>query len=186
MNAGRLLDSLPRPIVITGVMAAGKSTVAEALAQRFAKSVHVRGDAFRRMIVEGRAEMAPEGTEAALAQLRLRYAAAAAAAREFLAAGYTVVHQDVIVGSVLTDFVTRYRSSGLYLVVLCPSPEVVTAREAGRAKKGYHSFTVHQLDQVFRAETPRLGLWLDTSRLNVPDTVERILASLDAAEVEVP
>ncbi len=42
-----------RVIVITGAMAAGKSTVAELLASRFARSVHVRGDSFRRMIVNG-------------------------------------------------------------------------------------------------------------------------------------
>lgn len=32
--------------VITGAMAAGKSTIAKALVQRFAKSAHVGGDAF--------------------------------------------------------------------------------------------------------------------------------------------
>ena len=32
---------------ITGVMAAGKSTVAELLAQRFEKGVQLRGDLFR-------------------------------------------------------------------------------------------------------------------------------------------
>ena len=30
--------------VVTGVMAAGESTVAEALARRFERAVHVRGD----------------------------------------------------------------------------------------------------------------------------------------------
>ena len=44
-------------VVITGIMASGKSTVAEALAKRFAKAVHLRGDIFRRMVVSGRAEM---------------------------------------------------------------------------------------------------------------------------------
>jgi dephospho-CoA kinase len=40
--------------VITGVMAAGKSTVADLLARRFDRGVHVRGDVFRKMIVTGR------------------------------------------------------------------------------------------------------------------------------------
>jgi hypothetical protein len=38
-------------VVVTGVMAAGKSTVAQLLAERLPRSAHVRGDAFRRMIV---------------------------------------------------------------------------------------------------------------------------------------
>ncbi len=174
-----------KPIVITGVMAAGKSTVAEALARRFPKSVHLRGDAFRRMIVSGRIEITAEAPAEALAQLEMRYAAAAAAARAYLASGFTVVHQDVIIGRALADFIANYRHTGLYLVVLCPNADAVRRREAARAKKGYHGFTVEQLEQVFRAETPRLGLWLDNSTLTVEETVERILRSLDAAEVPV-
>ena len=39
--------------IITGAMAAGKSTIAKALVQRFEKSAHVGGDAFLRMIGKG-------------------------------------------------------------------------------------------------------------------------------------
>lgn len=49
----------PAIVVITGLMAAGKSTVAQALAARLPAAAHVRGDGFRRMIVSGRAEMTP-------------------------------------------------------------------------------------------------------------------------------
>ena len=62
-----------RVIVITGAMAAGKSTVAELLASRLPRSVHVRGDAFRRMVVNGRADITPELTDEAADQLALRY-----------------------------------------------------------------------------------------------------------------
>lgn len=49
---------MPEPaiILITGIQAAGKSTVAQLLAERLPRSVHVRGDLFRRMIVSGRAD----------------------------------------------------------------------------------------------------------------------------------
>ena len=43
--------------LITGVMASGKSTVAERLATRMEKGVHLRGDVFRKMIASGREEM---------------------------------------------------------------------------------------------------------------------------------
>jgi predicted kinase len=58
----------PQLILITGLMAAGKSTVAQRLAERLPKSVHLRGDVFRRMIVNGQAEMGGGGspTQAAL------------------------------------------------------------------------------------------------------------------------
>ena len=44
---------MARVILITGVMAAGKSTVAQALAARLPMSVHLRGDRFSSSIVNG-------------------------------------------------------------------------------------------------------------------------------------
>jgi dephospho-CoA kinase len=74
-------------IVVTGIQAAGKSTVAQALAERLERSVHLRGDLFRRMIVNGRADMgAAEPPAEALRQLRLRYRPAAAAADRYAGA----------------------------------------------------------------------------------------------------
>ena len=67
-------------IVITGIMAAGKSTVAQILAERLPRSAHVRGDIFRRMIVSGRAQPTPAGSAEEEAQLTLRYRLSAQAA----------------------------------------------------------------------------------------------------------
>ena len=50
----------PQVIVVTGVMAAGKSTVSQLLAERFTRAVHLRGDEFRRVVVRGRADMSPQ------------------------------------------------------------------------------------------------------------------------------
>ncbi len=49
-------------VLVTGVMAAGKSTVAQLPAERLPRSVHLRGDSFRRMIVSGREEFTPRPT----------------------------------------------------------------------------------------------------------------------------
>ena len=46
--------------VVTGPMAAGKSTVGELLAASFVRGVHLEGDIFRRFIVSGRQEMTRE------------------------------------------------------------------------------------------------------------------------------
>lgn len=71
----------PRLFIITGAMAAGKSTVAQLLAERLQKSVHLRGEVLRRMIVKGRTEMGPELSQEARAQLALRHRFAGDAAR---------------------------------------------------------------------------------------------------------
>src|SRR5262245_49319442 len=93
-----MTQDTPQLILITGILAAGKSTVAQRRAEVSPKNVHLRGDLFRRMIVNGQAEMDLELSPEALKQLRLRYQLAATAAGLYLAAGFSVVYQDVIIG----------------------------------------------------------------------------------------
>jgi predicted kinase len=171
-------------LVITGVMASGKSTVAQLLAERLPRAVHVRGDVFRRMVVSGRRELVPQGDEEAVEQLRLRYRVSASTADLYAAAGWTAVVQDVVLGEHLRPYLDAIATRPLYLVVLAPSREAVAAREAARAKTGYGSWTVGGIDHVLRDETPRLGLWLDTSRQTPQETVDCLLDRLDEALVE--
>ena len=123
-------------VLISGIMAAGKSTVAEGLARRLPRSVHLRGDVFRRVIVNGRADMTAEPSDEALRQLRLRYDLAASTADRYAAAGFTVVLQDVVLGADLPAMVGRIRHRPLAVVVLAPRAEVVAARERDRPKTG--------------------------------------------------
>ena len=174
----------PAIILITGIMAAGKSSVAQRLAERLAKSVHLRGDLFRRLIINGRAELGFDLSAEALAQLDLRYALAATVAQIYLAGGFTVVYQDIIIGQGLVEMVAKLQQLPLHVVVLCPNPAVVATREAGRAKTGYaNAGDVVNFDRVLRDETPRLGLWLDSSTLSVDETVDAILARLAEAKI---
>ena len=171
-------------VVITGVMASGKSTVAQLLAERLPRAVHVRGDVFRRMVVSGRRELVPHSDPEAVEQLRLRYRVSASTADLYAAAGWTAVVQDVVLGEHLEPFLDAIATRPLYLVVLAPSTQAVAAREAARAKTGYGSWTVGGLDHVLRDETPRLGLWLDTSDQTPDETVGTILDRLDEARLK--
>ncbi len=122
----------PRIILITGNRAAGKSSVAQALAKRLTKSVHLRGDIFRCMIVNGQAEMTLNLSDEAYQQLQLRYRLAATAARHYLQAGFTVVYQDIIIGSTLAKVVANFRDVPLSVIMLCPKAEVVVERDKAR------------------------------------------------------
>ena len=170
----------PRVILITGNMASGKSTVAQALAERLPRSVHLRGDVFRKMIVNGRAEMSFDLSDEAKAQLELRYELAATVARRYVAAGFVVVYQDIHVGPGLRSVVDRFTGVPLSVFVLAPTAEVIASREASRPKSGYGSPTeLAAFDRVLREETERLGTWLDTSALTVAHTVDVILNALE-------
>ena len=162
--------------LITGPMAAGKSTVARLLASRFERGVHLEGDLFRRSIVSGRADITPELAPEAVAQLRLRYRLAAAAADSYVDAGFTVALEDVVAGQMLDEYRTLIRSRPCHLVVLLPSAEAVAAREAGRDQKGYGAWSVEELYDGFARATPRIGIWLDSTHLTPDQTVAEILA----------
>lgn len=170
-------------LLITGVMAAGKSSVAQAIASRLPKSVHLRGDMFRRMIVRGRVDMGDQDEAEARAQLHLRYRAAVGVAKTYYAAGFDVVYQDVMIGPALSDVVAQFSAVPLHVVVLCPRPEIVKRREHDRDKTGYGDYSVTDLDDVLRKRTPRIGHWLDNSDQDVDETAEAILARLETAKV---
>jgi cytidylate kinase len=171
-------------VVITGAMAAGKSTVAQLVAEELPRAVHVRGDVFRRMVVSGRADMRP-GDEEAEAQLRLRYRLSAMVADEYAAHGWTAVVQDVILGDHLAEYVDAVRTRPRYVVVLAPSPAALRAREEQRAKTGYgDAYTVEDFDRGLREGTPRLGLWLDTTRQTPDETVRELLDRIEEARVD--
>jgi chloramphenicol 3-O-phosphotransferase len=175
-DAGSKPISQSGPVyIISGPMAAGKSTIARLLAERFDRGVHLEGDFFRRSIVSGRIEMTPDASTEALEQLRLRYRLAAAAADTYSQAGFTVVLEDVIAGELLGEYRMSIHSRPCHVVVLMPSPEAIAAREAQRLNKGYTRWTVTELYEAFEA-TPRVGLWLDTSHQTAEETVEEIFA----------
>jgi chloramphenicol 3-O-phosphotransferase len=174
--------------VISGVSAAGKSTVARLLAQRFERGVCVPGDVIRAMIASGRADMRPDAGPEALRQLALRYAGALSVAGVFLDGGFDVVVEDVIIGPILRDFLALVPVPEFHLVFLDPDAATIRRRELGRDHIAYGPgrWSVGGLQAVLREETDRIGLWLDTTHQNAAETVESILSDLGASRVRLP
>jgi sugar phosphate isomerase/epimerase len=130
------------------------------------------------MIVAGRAEMTPDPSPEAEAQLHLRYELGVLVSRRYAEAGFQVAYQDVIMGPDLEWVVDALGSVLRQVVVLCPLTEILDARDAERGNTGYGGdWTPEALDRELRESTPRIGLWLDTSHLTVGETVDRILAA---------
>lgn len=169
-------------LLITGLMASGKSTVAELLASHFPRAVHLRGDLFRRMIVSGREDMGPEAGAEALRQLELRYRLSAQAALGYQAAGFTVVLQDNYYGQALPQMAARLGIPHSRVFVLDPGPDVIARRERERGKRGYGSFDVAALYRDFHASTPRIGRWIDSGGQSPEETVRAILDCLGDGE----
>ena len=175
--------------LVTGVQAAGKSTVADLLARQFERGVHVRGGQFYRWAVRG---WVPAGDEPAAESRRLldlRYRLAALTADEYCRAGFCTVVQDNIFGADVTHWLESVISRPRHLVVLRPSMAAVRQREQQRnvatGKVAYRprGFSPEDLDG-FLGQTPRIGLWLDSSALNAEQTVRQILRRRAEAVVD--
>jgi chloramphenicol 3-O-phosphotransferase len=163
---------------VTGISAAGKSTTAQTLAERFDYAVHVKGDVFRRMVVRGQTHPRDDKPPPeAIKQLSLRYRLGAQTANAYFDAGFTVVVQDIVMGPSVAEYVSMLTGRPLYVIVLRPRLDVVAQREERRPKTAYRPDgpTIDDLDRYLRENTPSIGLWLDTSDQTPDETVDEIL-----------
>jgi predicted kinase len=175
--------------LVTGVQASGKSTVADLLARHFDRAVHLRGGQFYRWAVRGWVHPGDARSAEARRLLELRYRLSALVATEYCAAGFCTVVQDNIYGSDVSRWLHSVPARPRHLVVLRPSASVVWQRERQRheaiGKTAYRprEFTAEELDG-FLAQTPQIGLWLDTSAQTAAETVAEIMRRRAEAVVD--
>jgi chloramphenicol 3-O-phosphotransferase len=172
--------------VLSGLQAAGKSTVAGLLARRFPRGVHVAGDGIRAMVVSGRTDMTPDNPAGAAEQLLCRYQASIAVARVYRDAGFAVVIEDVILGELALSFLELLPWPEIHFVMLTPSLETIEKRELGRSKTAYgQAWSVRTLGAVLERDTAVFGWWLDSSELTPEQTAERIFTDTEASRIRV-
>lgn len=175
-----LSSQRPALIVITGIMAAGKSTIARLLAQHFARGVHIEADVLQRMIVSGGVWVSqpgePEGEAAQ--QLRLRLKNMCLLARSFFEAGFTVVLDDIIMGDRWQHLQEELRGLPYSLIVLAPRVDVVVQRDTSRSKSPQgHAWAIY-LDHALCTTMSGTGYWIDTSEQTPEETVEQIIQQI--------
>lgn len=169
--------------IITGVMASGKSTISQMLAEKFEKGVHVRGDVFRKMIVKGNIDMTPNYSQSALEQLRLRFKIAAKVVEMYYNAGFSVVVQDNYLGKEVMGFLDEFKSKPIYFITLHPNVNSIIEREQKRNKSGYTAWQVETLNNVLLHENPKIGLWNDSSYMTPEETLSKIIKRKEEARI---
>lgn len=166
--------------LITGIPGSGKTSVSKALAERLAQSAHIEVDRLREMIVGGYLGPDQEPLAKSDAQLELGAQNAALLAGSFMKKGFTPVVDDVILRLQLTQYRQALSRWPLRLVVLAPAVEVALERDRQRAEKQVAS-RFSYLDKELRAQIRGLGLWLDTSAMDIAETVETIIQQAEEA-----
>ena len=161
-------------LVISGIPGAGKSTLARLVAGRLARSVHIEAESLQRCVVGGCVWPDGEPQSEAMRQLRLRGRNVALLADSFFEAGFTPVVDDVVIGTRLAELRSDLWSRPLLFVLLTPRLEAVRERNRQRPNKDVFEAWRH-LDAVAREETPRVGLWLDTSEQSAEESAAEIL-----------
>ncbi|MBI1818079.1 MAG: hypothetical protein HYR72_24125 [Deltaproteobacteria bacterium] len=183
--------SQPSAVLVSGIQAAGKSTVGRLLAERFERSAFVEGDLMWRLLVSGRIDMTPDPSPEAISHLHLRYRNAAFLVDSLVAAGFIVVSTDMVLGADLTRYLSWVRTRPLRIVVLAPSVEAVVERELGREKEAYRRWMSRgeRIEDAIRTfqgwinATPEIGLRIDSSKQSPIQTVDAILERWDEALV---
>jgi chloramphenicol 3-O-phosphotransferase len=167
-------------VVVTGIQAAGKSTVARRLAEHFDRGVHVEADALQRMIVAGAAWPEAPGpvTGEAWRQLRLRLRHLCLLGRSFVDAGFGVVLDDIIMGERWDQLQAELHPYPFSLVVLAPRLEAVLERDRARAKRTLGTAWARFLDAELRATMAGTGLWIDNTDQTPDETVAEITRCL--------
>lgn len=175
---------MPKVVLVTGMQAAGKSTIAPLLAARMGPpAATLDGDVFYRGVVAGAEVMTPDPSAEAVRQLELRYDASALVAQHYADNGFDFVCSDIVLGEHVERWFSRLRNVDPYLVVLVPSVESIVTREVGRG--GGNAYRDWQepdgsLEDGVRAlqagldGIPRRGLWLDTTGKTPAETVDAI------------
>ena len=171
-----------KPIfLIMGTPASGKSTVAKALMQRFEKGVHIPVDDLRQMVVSGLSDMGFEVPPATLEQLRLAREATSSMARIYSDNEFAVAIDDFWYGDKPDEVYTQKIGIRITRILLLPSLETTLQRlysrnpEEGSFKQILDS-AIRQLHVELASHSKTNWLVIDSSRLSVEQTVDKILA----------
>jgi chloramphenicol 3-O-phosphotransferase len=166
---------MPDVLILTGPHGAGKSTVADALAERYDRVAHIDVSILRDFV-------APTGrgpSEARDRLFALGVRNACAVGLNFLAERIAVIVDDLVAApEQLSAYVEGLKPAqdAIHYVRLMPSLEVCLARNAARAADRRPPSLVDAIWRRFAAAGEFSGATIDSSELSAYETADRLQA----------
>jgi predicted kinase len=174
---------MPEVLILTGPPGAGKSAVAEALAERYDRVAHIPVDTLRHFITPtGYVAPGKPGFER---QHALAIRNACALARNFLQDRIAVILDDVVVAPPDVEaYVAELRQAGapVHCIRLMPGLGVCQARNRERASERQPATRVEAVWRQFEAAGELPGSTIDNSELSAYATADRVQALTTSGE----
>jgi predicted kinase len=176
---------MPDVWLISGIPGAGKTTVADLLALRFERAARVQPEELHDAIVAGAVFPGDAPETEGQRQLDLVARNGCLLARSYVAAGFEVVMDYVIMSRERLDYwLTGLEGLKVRFVMLAPGVDAAASRDAVREKSRRHlakrGTTIAArwayLDTEARAELADVGLWIDSAVMSPDQTVDALLA----------
>ena len=169
--------------IISGPPGAGKSSLADALLQRFPFGIHLPVDDMRDMVVSGRADPVPTWTEETTRQFQLARTSMAEIAARYAAAGFAVAIDDIIFPGD-TDLFFGFPGFEVQRILLLPALETMRRRNSERTNKHFDTSildeTIIALHEAMQSELFNKDGWIviDSSALSLDETVDEVLRGI--------
>jgi 2-phosphoglycerate kinase len=155
-------------------MGAGKSSVSNALANKFARSAVIEVDKLRGMIKGGFVKPSPYTNEVDL-QLSLSVKNACDMADNFLEKGFNVFIDGIVGRKLLNQYSTFFKDKNFKAFLLLPSSEALLARFDHRGDYVELRERAVELHKIFSEKRDQLNLQtIDSSGQSLEETVEQI------------